>query len=102
MEKITAAVVNVTAVNVSWTALELLGWDVSHYTLYYTAVSIRQKRVIDEFSRMLPGNTTSVVLQPVTRSERIQHVFHVSANVGMYEGPWSEKASVVFGKTCRL
>ena len=90
--------INATVVNVSWVALELLGWNVSHYTLYYTAFSIEQKRAVGGFSRQYPGNTISVVFTPMTKPEQIQHVFYLTANVGMYEGPQSEKASIIFGK----
>ena len=90
--------VNATTVNVSWVALELLGWNVSHYTLYYTAFSIGQKRAIGGFSRQYPGNTASVILQPMTKAEQMQHEFHIRATIGMLEGPQSEKASIVFGE----
>ena len=92
---VTAIVVNVTAVNVSWIGLEHLGWNVSHYTLYYTASSAEKT---EESFRRFPANTISVIIQLLKRAEQTQFQFYLSANVGMYEGPQSEKVGIVFGK----
>ena len=78
--------------------LQLPGQDVSHYTVYYTA--IEHGRV--EFAVEFPVQTTSNIIMIQDLTPDLVHQFQVSATLdtkrGKVEGLKSEKESIVFGR----
>ena len=99
---IRAVAANATAVNVTWSKPELLDWNVSSYTLHYKAFS--RDWVVDESSRVIPANTTSIIMvvsELASHFSGVKHQFQVTASLEVHgevlEGKRAN-ATFIFGK----
>ena len=81
-------------------ALELPGWNISQYTIYYTTVPGIPGRSADEHE--FPGDTTSGIVPISGVTPNQTHQFQVSGSLDIegeiYKGPRSENRSIIISK----
>ena len=86
----------------SWGALELPGWNVSQYTIYYTTVAVPNSQAQPLSEHDVPGNTTSATVVNSNVTPGLIHQFQISGSLkiegDVIEGPKSETKNITFSK----
>ena len=88
VSNVSVVTVNASALSVSWGALE--NSYLSHYTVYYSAFSLRLGKVVKKFKKKVPPTSTSDTVNIGVLRAGVEHEFHVTASLEIdgkvYEG----------------
>ena len=102
VSQVKVAVVNATAVEVSWEFMTSPGQSVSKFVVYYTAV--KGLSVIHSFSETVSGEMTSKILM-INSGVQLEHRFEVAgiaitSDGDSMEGEKSEVVAIFLGMHC--
>ena len=99
MSNVTVMTVNASALSVSWGALE--NSYLSHYTVYYSAFSLRLGKVVKKFKKKVPPTSTSDIVNIRELTAGVEHEFQVTASLEIegvvYEGEKSKPEKMKLG-----
>ena len=100
VSNVTVMTVNASALSVSWGALE--NSYLSHYTIYYSAFSLRLGKVVKKFKKKVPPTSTFDTVNIRELRAGVEHEFHVTASLEIdgkvYEGEKSKPEKMKLGK----